>query len=86
MNNKYFYKWSENETRGNYETAEVITAGFYTFEDFIRESVFEEYGVNYSVMHEPGSDTYYIIDGANEPTGEVYILLSQNGTEEAITW
>lgn len=82
MNKKYNYKWYRNYFENDYseELDSIVTDGIYDFEDWIRDSIYSAYNGNYAV--ERDNDTYYILDGSNERTGEMYVVVSVENTQE----
>ena len=82
MNKKYNYKWYRNYFENDYseEIDSIVTDGIYDFEDWIRDSIYRTYNGNYAV--ERDNDTYYILDGSNDRTGEMYVVVSVENTEE----
>ena len=84
MNKKYIYRFCKNYFENEYfeETESIVTDGVYDFEDWLKDSI-NGYN-NYTVEHEDGSNTYYIIDGCNERTGEMYVVISEEDTDEEL--
>ncbi len=84
MNKRINYRWYANYMENQYseELDSIVTDGIYDFEDWIRDNVYRAYNGNFAVEHEEGSDTYYILDGCNERTGEMYVVISEEDTEE----
>ncbi len=82
MNKKYNYKWYRNYFENDYseELDSIVTDGIYDFEDWIRDSIYRAYNGNYAV--ERDGNSYYILDGSNERTGEMYVVVSVENTEE----
>ncbi|GEM_PF-7128134 len=82
MNTKYTYRWTNNyfEDANNNETDYIITDGVYDFEDWLTDSIRRNTDSNYSVEVE--DDYYYILDGCNERTGEMYVVLNKEATDE----
>ena len=82
MNKKYNYKWYRNYFENDYseELDSIVTDGIYDFKDWIRDSIYRAYNGNFAV--ERDNDTYYILDGSNERTGEMYVVVSVENTEE----
>lgn len=75
MNKKYTYRCNDSG-----ETDYIITDGVYDFEDWLRDSI----SGNYSV--EVDGNFYYILDGCNEHTGEVYHVISVENTSEELCY
>lgn len=84
MNKKYNYKWYRNYFENDYseELDSIVTDGIYDFEDWLRDSIYSAYNGNYTI--ERDNDTYYILDGSNERTGEMYVVVSVENTEEEL--
>lgn len=84
MNKRINYRWYANYMENQYseELDSIVTDGVYDFEDWLRESVCRNTNGIFAVEHEEGSDTYYILDGCNERTGEMYQVISEEDTEE----
>lgn len=88
MNKKFTYRWTSNEDysipNNNYaeETEHIITDGVYDFEDWLSDSLYKMYAGNYT--YERDGDKYYILDGCNERTGEVYWLINEEDTDEEV--
>lgn len=75
MNKRINYRWYANYMENQYseELDSIVTDGTYDFEDWIRDS-------NFAV--ERDGDCYYILDGCDERTGEMYQVISEEDTEE----
>jgi hypothetical protein len=79
MNKKYTYRWTQNEDyskpNNNYdeETDYIITDGVHDFADWLRDS---------EVNFEQNGDKYYVLDECEERTGEAYLVISEEDTEE----
>lgn len=84
MNKRINYRWYENYFEDKYseEISSIITDGIYDFEDWLRDNIYRAYNGNYAV--ERDGDTYYILDGSNERTGEMYVIISEENTEEEL--
>ena len=84
MNTRINYRWKENYFVEN--SAEgfdsIVTDGIYDFEDWIKDSISRAYNGNFAVERE--GDIYYIIDGCNERTGEMYVVIGEEKTEEEL--
>lgn len=82
MNKRINYRWYENYFEDKYsdEINSIVTDGIYDFEDWLRDNIYRAYNGNYAVEHD--GDTYYILDGSNERTGEMYVIISEENTEE----
>ena len=82
MNKRINYRWYENyfEEKYSKELDSIVTDGIYSFEDWIKDSIFKAYNGNYTV--ECDGNCYYILDGCNERTGEMYQVISEENTEE----
>lgn len=77
MNTRINYRWNDNE-----EINSIVTDGVYDFEDWLSDSLYTMYGSNYTF--EQDGDTYYILDGCNERTGEYYTVISTEPTNEEL--
>ena len=86
MNKRIDYRYYENYFDGKFswELDSIVTDGVYDFEDWIRDNVYRNTDGNFSVEHEKGSDTYYIVDGCNERTGQMYVVISEEDTDEEL--
>ena len=82
MNKRINYKWYANYMENQYseELNSIVTDGVYDFEDWIRDNIYRVYNGNFAVERE--GDMYYILDGCNERTGEMYQVISEEDTEE----
>jgi hypothetical protein len=70
------------ENQYSEELDSIVTDGVYDFEDWIRDSICRMTDGNFAV--ERDGDCYYILDGCNERTGEMYQVISEEDTEEEI--
>jgi hypothetical protein len=70
------------ENQYSEELDSIVTDGVYDFEDWIRDSICRMTNGNFAV--ERDGDCYYILDGCNERTGEMYQVISEEDTEEEI--
>lgn len=84
MNKRINYKWYANYMEEEYseELGSIVTDGVCDFEGWLRERIYKMTNGNYSV--ECDGDCYYILDGCNERTGEMYQVISEEDTEEEI--
>lgn len=79
MNKKYTYIWTANEDfskpNNNYneESNYIITDGVYDFADWLQDS-----GVN----AEQDGNTFYTLDECGEHTGEAYLIINDEDTDE----
>ena len=86
MNKKYTYVWTEREDlslpNNNYsdEKEYIVTDGVYNFEDWLRDMICRNSDGNWAVERE--GNTFYILDGCNERTGEAYLLISEENTND----
>lgn len=85
MNKKYNYRFYKNYFENNYseEIESIVTDGVYNFEDWLRDNI-NRFNDNYTVEHEDNNDAYYILDGCNERTGEMYVVISEEDTAEEL--
>ncbi len=77
MNTRINYRWNDEE-----ELDSIVTDGIYDFEDWLNDSLYAMHGGNYA--YEQDGDTYYILDGCNERTGEYCTVISTELTDEEI--
>jgi hypothetical protein len=68
------------ENQCSEELDSIVTDGVYDFEDWIRDSICRMTDGNFAV--ERDGDCYYILDGCNKRTGEMYQVISEEDTEE----
>lgn len=82
MNKRINIRWYQNyfEEKFSGELDSIVTDGVYDFEDWLRDNI----DGNFSVEHEDGSDEYYILDECNERTGELYVIVSEEDTDEEL--
>lgn len=78
MNTKYIYKWTPNEDYSkpnnyNEEADYIITDGIYDFSDWLQ---------SYGVRFEEEDGTYYVLDENGDRTGEAYLIVSIEETDE----
>lgn len=78
-NTKINYKWTnnydENEPNNGFgcETEYIVTDGVYDFEDFLADS---------DVIFNEENGVYFVLDEDFERTGEAYIVISTEETDE----
>lgn len=61
----------------NCETEHIVTDGVYDFEDFLR---------HHGLSFEKDGNYYHILDEDGERTGEVYLVISEEKTNEELFW
>lgn len=82
MNNKITYKYTNNYDESTHDngfgcdTDYIVTDGVYDFEDYLQDN---------EVRYEVDSDLYFIVDQDGERTGEAYMVVSEEPTDEDIT-
>ena len=82
-NTKISYKWTnnydENEPNNGFgcEAEYIITDGVYDFEDFLADS---------DVIFNEENGVYFVLDEDFERTGEAYIVISTEETDEDLVW
>jgi len=80
-NTKINYKWTnnydENEPNNGFgcETEYIVTDGVYDFEDFLADS---------DVIFNEENGVYFVLDEDFERTGEAYIVISTEETDEGL--
>ena len=78
-NTKISYKWTnnydENEPNNGFgcETEYIVTDGVYDFEDFLADS---------DVIFNEENGVYFVLDEDFERTGEAYMVISTEETDE----
>lgn len=83
MNKKYTYRWTANEDyskpNNNYsdETDYIITDGIYDFEDWLNDNV-PDYRI------ERDGNTYCLVDVNGDRTGEAYLVINEEDTDEEL--
>lgn len=80
-NTRINYKWAKNYNEAEHnngfsdETFHIVTDGCYDFNDFLDDS---------SVIYEKENDVYFVLDENFERTGNAYMIISTEETNEEI--
>lgn len=86
MNTKIIYKWTgaynENMPDNNFEseTNFIITDGIYDLTDYIRERAEKDF------EEDDQCEGFYWIVEDGERTGEAYMVVAEQATDEDLTW
>lgn len=81
MNKKYIFRATANEDYSkpdnnyNVETEYIITDGVYDFSDCLNDL---------GVAFEQVNDTFYLVDETGERTGEAYLIISVEDTDDEL--
>lgn len=79
-NTKYTFYWTAHEDKGvlknnyNDEADYVICGHGYTFKDYLSD--------NHGILTEQEGNSYYVLDDNGERTGECYLVVSGEETDE----
>lgn len=82
MNKRINFRFFKNYMESQYEEEldSIVTDGVYDFEDWLGERLYQMTDGNFSF--ERDGDCYYVLDGCNERTGEMYQVISEEETKE----